>query len=461
MGIGPWVLMLLLELALTVYRMRTNAVQRRATAILRELSVLLPAALLALSTLRWGFRYYALAALLLTSAAVGLLQWLRKTDAKKEGGRARPLWRGGAMMALLSLASLPAILFPEYAPLPATGEYPVKTAVQYLADPDRTEPFGRQGEARALAVEFWYPAHAAGHFPLIVFSHGAFGLRTSNETLFRALASHGYVVCSIDHSGHCLYTTRENGSPMPIDRGYLGELRREDARADRRASLALYQKWMGVRVADIHFVIDSIAARAAAAPQDEVYGLVDAQKIGVIGHSLGGSAALGIGRARGDVGAVIALESPFLCDILAVEDGAFVFEEAPYPVPVLAIYSDSAWTQLADWPQYAQNARLRAGRDKDAYNLHLAGTGHLSLTDLSLASPLLTRLLNGHRCTVSAEDGLTRLNEACLSFFNGFLKDADTVYGSSAGAGRPLHAPSEGDVLTWRGGFPPCVGTRF
>lgn len=341
-------------------------------------------------------------------------------------GRICILLRAVLITALLFIASLPAILFPEYKPLPTTGEYQVKTAVKHFADENRIETYNKHGGARTLTVEFWYPEHTAGSFPLVVFSHGAFGTRASNETLFRELASHGYAVCSIDHTYQCLYTARENGELLLIDGRYMGELRNENAKEDKQNSLVLYRKWMGVRVADIHFVIDTIAFQAKENSADELFRLVNTEKIGVIGHSLGGSAALGIGRLRSDIGAVIALESPFLCDILDVEKDLFVFESAEYPVPVLNVYSNSSWAHLTKWPQYAENARLISGSDKDAYSLHIAGAGHLSLTDLSLSSPILTRILNGHRSSISAEDCLARLNEICLSFFNCFLKNAVT-----------------------------------
>lgn len=305
----------------------------------------------------------------------------------------------------------------------------MQTAAAHFTDENRAEYFGKRGGARTLAVQFWHPVRTEGRFPLIVFSHGAFGTRTSNETLFRELASHGYVVCSIDHTYHCLYTTLENGKPLLIDGGYMSELSGENAKEDANNSLTLYKKWMGIRVADINFVIDTIISKTKDSRTDAVYGFVNREKIAVVGHSLGGAAALGVGRVRSDVGAAVALESPFLCDITAVENGAFVFENSEYPVPLLNIYSDSSWTNLAQWPQYAKNARLLSGEDKDAYNLHIAGAGHLSLTDLSLASPLLTRILNGHRSFIGAEECLTAINEECLSFFDCFLKDTGKYSG--------------------------------
>lgn len=48
--------------------------------------------------------------------------------------------------------------------------------------------------------------------------------------------------------------------------------------------------------------------------------------------------------------------------------------------------------------------------------------------DLSLASPILTRILNGHKTYVSSEDCLNRINKECLSFFDWCLKDKEIYY---------------------------------
>ena len=326
------------------------------------------------------------------------------------------------MLALLFVALLPAIVFPEYEPLPVTGGYSVASEVYHVTDESRSEPYGNESQPRALTIEFWYPEQEKGAYPLIVFSHGSFGIRTSNETLFRELASHGYVVCSIDHTYQCFYTELETGETVWMDSDYVNEIRTEDAKANKRESLRLYRKWMGTRVADIHFVINTVVSRAKENPADTVYGLINTKKIGVIGHSLGGAAVLGVGRQRGDVGAVIALEAPLLCDILGVEQESFVVDASEYPVPLLNIYSDDAWGNLEAWPQYAGNARLLLGADAQTHNLHIEGAGHLSLTDLSLSSPVLTRVLNGREPSIGVEECLQTINQACLSFFDCYLK---------------------------------------
>lgn len=188
---------------------------------------------------------------------------------------------------------------------------------------------------------------------------------------------------------------------------------------------------MAIRTGDINFVLGHILAAARSNNADAVYNLVDSAKIGVMGHSIGGSAALGIGRLRADVSAVIALESPFMHDITGVENGEFVFSNAVYPVPVLNVYSDASWDHLCAWPQYAANCALLTGTVPTAFNVHITGVGHLGLTDLSLTSPILTRLFDGQQSSAAAIRCLTAINTVVLDFFDAYLKDK----GSFTGAG--------------------------
>jgi pimeloyl-ACP methyl ester carboxylesterase len=150
--------------------------------------------------------------------------------------------------------------------------------------------------------------------------------------------------------------------------------------------------------------------------------MVDKENIAVIGHSLGGSAALCMGRQRDDIKAVIALESPYMCDILGVDEQGFVFEQNIYPIPVLNIYSDSTWDHLSSWPQYKQNHAFLSEISSDIENVHMSGAGHFSLTDLSLLSPLLTRTLDGFESTKDYKEILESINMICLEFLDKHLK---------------------------------------
>jgi predicted dienelactone hydrolase len=69
-------------------------------------------------------------------------------------------------------------------------------------------------------VEFWYPKDAEGTYPLVVFSHGTGSMKTSNTSTSVDLASNGYVVCSIDHPYHSLFTIGSDGKLITIDPSY-------------------------------------------------------------------------------------------------------------------------------------------------------------------------------------------------------------------------------------------------
>lgn len=410
------------ELAFAVFCLETRSHQGRARNALRVAAFVSFVLLAALRVIYWSLRYYALGLLLGLLAAIGAANLLRKVSYVQPYRLWRVVRQAVGMTLLLAVAALPAVIFPQHQGLAVTGEYRVATANYTYADPDRVETYGKSGANRKLTVGLWYPQVEQGRYPLVVFSHGAFGVKTSNETLYKELASHGYVVCAIDHTYQCLYTTDIDGHLTLLDQGYMQECNEEDARADRQQSFAYYQRWMDVRTDDISFVIDRILAEANRPDADAGYRVVDAQRIGVMGHSLGGAAALGIGRLRGDVDAVMALDAPFLCDIVGVENGEFVFVQDTYPAPVLNIYSDDAWGLLSEWPQYAANFRLLSDTAAVAHNVRISGAGHFSLTDLTLSTPIITRLLDRVPAPADATYCLTTINRVTLAFFDCYLK---------------------------------------
>lgn len=359
-------------------------------------------------------RYYAI-----TIWGLILIGWgvwrLRHPAGPKKTWRRVVGWTVIAVVTFLAVS--PILIFPTYTPIAPTGGLDVRTTTYTVSDPSRVDPFSKQGHERWLTFGVWYPDVAVGSFPLVVFSHGSMGVRDSNLSMFEDLASHGYVVVSVDHTWHALYSSDRAGHWIWIDGGYLGELRRENAREDPVRSLEYYRRWMEVRVGDIDFVLNHILASV----DDPVFALIDPDRIGLVGHSLGGSAVLGVGRLRDDIGAVVGLEAPYMTEIVGVEEGRFIWNPEPYPVPVLNVYSDSAWGHLDEWPQYGRNREMLD--DTAVHNLHIEGVGHLHLTDLSLSSPWLTRVLNGHPSSGDAREALQLLNENVRRFFDSYLKD--------------------------------------
>ncbi len=421
MGIIILVIAFVIEAVFVGYCIITKSNQKKVRSFIRIGALAAFALFTLVSVIEWSLRWYGLAALLLVWAALGAWTLIHSKADKKEYRDRGIVFQAAAMLLLVVIAVIPALIFPQHQALVTTGEYRVATVTYTYTDTQRVETYTNTSENRKLNVELWYPQNANGTYPLIVFSHGTTGTKSSNTSLYNELASHGYVVAAIDHTYQSLYTTFADGHTTWIDMGYIKEFSKEDAHTDRQQSYVFYQKWMKIRMDDINFVIDTILAKAIEQDAETVYKLVDPQKIGVMGHSLGGSAALGIGRMREDVSAVIALEAPFMYDIEGVKDGEFVWNEKAYPTPVLNVYTES-WDYLGKWKQYAENYALLSDSAVTAFNVYIRGAVHLSLTDLSLSSPFLTNMLTGKKSTVDAKTCLKTINKISLEFFDSYLK---------------------------------------
>lgn len=412
-----------IESLLLIYGLVTRSYQRKIWSYVHIGAFLTFALLVLFSLIQWNFRWYGLAVLLLLLTLHGL--WtIRKAETQPQQFKAKAvIIKAFSIILLVFLVMIPAMLFPVYETIPTTGNYPIETQKFTLVDQSRDESFSSIQDYRKVNVSIWYPqvSHNDEAFPLIIFSHGGLGTITSNESLYLELASHGYVVYSIGHPYHALWTEDENGMVTWVDMDYFSELQEEDPEKDPLQSYDYYQKWMKVRTEDINFVLDTILENSDAR-FEEINARIDVDRIGLIGHSLGGSAVLAMPRLRDDIDAVIALESPFLYDIVGVEKDEFVWLDEEYPIPVLNIYSDSSWENLANWQQYAQNAVMLTEPNKDITNLYLPGAGHYSLTDLSLASPFFTKILEGGTSSVEYRTYLRSVNDAVLDFLNRNLK---------------------------------------
>lgn len=318
------------------------------------------------------------------------------------------------------------LLFPKVTPIATTGQYEIVLQDDFYTDANRLETYADDGSKRELPVSFWYPdsKELHGTCPLVVFSHGAFGVKENNETLYRELASHGYVVCSVVHPYHAWSAKMSNGKTVHISWDFMKESGADEPNKTPEKSVAFFEKCMKLRTDDLNFVIDTILDKAGESTKAGVYDCIDTEKICVMGHSLGGSAALGIGRQRNDIDAVIALESPFMCDIKGVDEtDNFIFEDAAYPVPVLNVYSDASWSHLKEWKQYGENAKMLDMESEDIENIHIEGIGHFGLCDLSLTSPFLTMVFDGGSPKVGPDKALKELNDICLTFLNNKLKN--------------------------------------
>jgi predicted dienelactone hydrolase len=206
----------------------------------------------------------------------------------------------------------------------------------------RTASPGRAG--RTLPIEVWYPAadayagqdladptrdrydlipgfppmeqdavrdaaDRAGRFPLVAFSHGYGGHRRQSTFLCTHLASHGYVVAAVEHTGNTMLEIMQ--LVLSLQAGGTAPAPEETLR-----------EFAVLRPADVTFAIDHVLASDLGAR-------VDAERIGVAGHSFGGWTTLTVTARDPRIRAALPL---------APAGGS-----SPLPVDALAAAVDFAW----------------------------------------------------------------------------------------------------------------------
>lgn len=437
MGIIILIIALVIEIGFAAYCLTTHSrqAQVRSTIWLGAFAAFMLGILAAV--IRWSFRWYLLGGLLLIWAIMGAWRLLRQQTETRPFSAVRTVFSTIGVLLLLLLAMTPVLIFPQITLPKPTGPYAVTTATFTYTDENRVETFTNTGAKRNVNVKFWFPQDAAGAYPLVLFSHGTGGIKSSNTSTFMELASHGYVVGSIDHPYHSLFTIGDDGKLVRIDPAYWQEyMSVVKHTVDAAMRYQLTQKWLALRAADMNFVIDTILAQVNN-DNAAVYRLIDPTKIGVFGHSLGGGESGQVARMRNDISAVINLDGDLHGEYVAFKDGQEVLNDQPFPAPLLNIYADDMEQALATIPNAAdvvaaEHARVTAPA---GYDVYLPGTNHFSVTDLPLASPFMVSLMTS--VVPGAAGGgadpyatIETMNGIILHFFNVYLKGEGTFTGA-------------------------------
>ncbi len=339
---------------------------------------------------------------------------------------------------------LPAFIFKDYKGRPLTGSYEVAESEAILIDHSRVESFETDGSYREIPVHFYYPENAdeiEGHtLPLIIFSHGAFGYYQSNASTCMELASHGYVVVSLDHPYHAFFTKDSAGKTVTVNPEFIQNavnIQNDNGEISEEDIFEITSKWMELRIADLNFVIDTFEDAVPADnlnddwfmsgdSQDDILSIIkmiNIKKIGLMGHSLGGATCVTVGR-RDDISAVIDLDGTMLGEQTGVKDGNPVINEEPYTTPLLSIDNENHHQECLEAEKagynYANNVILKNATK--GYNTYIKGSEHMNFTDLPLFSPFFAKLLGVG--DVDAGECIDQVNGLVLEFFDSFLKDA-------------------------------------
>jgi dienelactone hydrolase len=378
----------------------------------------------------WGFQWYILGTILLVQAILGIFVLYRKKE-NAIPKKSRIILGGLNRILLIVMALVPALIFPQYSPIKTTGEYSIGTKSYTLTDDSRQEYFTEEDDKRKVTIQYWYPLDKAGNentpakgkFPLVVFSHGAFGYRMSNYSTYQELASHGYIVCSIDHPYHAFMTKQEDGKTIIANMNFINSaMAATNGDISAEETYKLQKEWMKLRTGDMAFVLDYIRKTAASNNADVVYKSMDLERIGLFGHSLGGATAAQIGRTDKDIDAVAVIDGTMLGEITGFENGKDVVTTAAYPKPIMNFYNEEHYKDaLADKEAYPN--MVASKNAVDSYQVVIKGSGHMNFTDLAIISPFLSKMLGGLG-DVDSRYCIEMIDEDLLKFFDKYLKSS-------------------------------------
>lgn len=437
LGIIIFILLILLETGFMILSLIKKSNLKKEKYIARIALFTIYILLVISPIITWSFRWILMGLFLGIQALAGILILIGKKE-KTSFKKRKVILVGFCRGLVIWIAVLPVLLFPQNNPILPTGDYTVGTVSYTWTDESREEYFTQEADNRNVTVQFWYPSNQAGQeglaiegaqiasegkYPLVIFSHGAYGFRGSNKSTYIELASHGYIVCSIDHTYHAFITKQENGKSILVDRGFLNEVNKTQSGTDNaEETYEMGQKWLKLRKDDMAFVMDYIKKMETLAGEKTLFQSIDLEHIGVFGHSLGGATAAQIGREEEEVDAVIVIDGTMMGEITDLEDGKELILKVPYPKPIMIMYNESHYNDALKYQD--DYANMIVYKDAlDPYQVIIKGSGHLNFTDLPLFSPFLARQLGTG--DVDARSCIKTMNEAILQFFDYYLKSSN------------------------------------
>ncbi|HKV60552.1 MAG TPA: hypothetical protein VJO16_01450 [Candidatus Acidoferrum sp.] len=183
------------------------------------------------------------------------------------GGTGFPAHRLATNPVSAPVAPLPEIPAPETLPMEANG-YGLEPGPHTVSEVDLVLHDAHR--SKDLHVRIFYP-NDSGKYPVIVFSHGAGGSQSCCDGLTRHWATYGYVTIQPTHDD------------STIQRRNQGEenIRFMQAVRDALKKPALWES----RPLDISYVLDALPSLENRVPG--LAGKMDAERIGVGGHSMG------------------------------------------------------------------------------------------------------------------------------------------------------------------------------
>ncbi len=309
------------------------------------------------------------------------------------------------------------------------GPHQVGTLDYFWVDEKRGEPYTSDpGDQRHLLVRVWYPAGPAGDdvlapyfpelsefeaetaqlfkplsglqsrshegiallegnqkFPVLIYNHGGSWSRITSSFVTEAMASLGYVVFSIDHTGFNRSIRFPDGyefvnDALPTPKSDPDKDRTTNARAlfDFLGS-EIFELWTG----DVRFTLDQVELLANQGG-GFFSNRLDLDRIGAFGWSFGGATAIQSSRDDPRIKAAMDHDGQLFGDVRekGTERPFMLLHSSGDPNPE----NDPAMAALIDEVQ-GFNEQLIEGSSQDWYEVVIGGSNHGSFSDLPLLAP--------------------------------------------------------------------------
>ncbi len=297
---------------------------------------------------------------------------------------------------------------------------PIKKAFDFPGTPDRR-----------IDVSVWYPAQAASQstesLPLVVYSHGTYGFPGNASHFVSHLVRHGYIVAAPVFP----LTSRESFTGIPMALG-------TDAPNQPR---------------DVSFVIDQMLVDPQLGP------LIDAEAVGVVGHSLGAvtgyflsyGAQLHDPRIRAN--AMIGAGDPVQA-VLSFGFGFVGVQHAPVSVPALFLSAEhDVFANLTGRP-FAAYSRIEPPKQeiliaggthvwfRDGLEKHPEGRNPDCLFFEKNAASMKVPGCQAPAALIDPEVQQAITRSALLNFFDAYLKGDKTALSALRGLNKEFPAAS-------------------